>query len=280
MHGREYMEEKGKSRYRVLVFDLDGTLTNSQKKVSARTREAVVRAREAGCEIVIASGRPVDGLMPIARELSMDRLGGYAVALNGATIIDCCTGRPVYQKGIPRELIPGLCRYAREHDIPLLTYVPGREITDHPDHPEVIKEAKWNNLPLSYTEDFEAAVPDPVENIMLIDDAEPLKKACEELNRLYGDRLTIYCSSPTFMEVLPLGVHKAGALEIVLKQLGRKTEEMMAFGDAVNDREMLQMAGLGVCMANGDKEALAAADYVTASNDEDGVAQALEKFVL
>lgn len=266
--------------YRVLAFDLDGTLTNSQKKVSERTKEAVMRAREAGCEIVLASGRPVDGIMPIARELSMDILGGYVIGLNGAIIIDCQTGETVYEKEISRELIPGICRYARERGIPLLTYVPGGEISDHPEHSEVIREAKWNGLPLRYTEDFEANIPNPVENIMLIDYAEPLQKACEELNQLYGDRLTIYCSSPCFLEVLPLGIHKAGSLEIVLKWLGYEKEQLMAFGDAVNDQEMLEMAGMGICMANGDEAAKAAADYVTASNDEDGIALALEKFIL
>ncbi|MCI8564738.1 MAG: HAD family phosphatase [Lachnospiraceae bacterium] len=272
--------EKRDNPYRVLVFDLDGTLTNSQKKVSERTREALTRARLAGCEIVLASGRPIDGVMPIARELSMDRLGGYVVALNGAVIIDCRTGKTVYEKAIPRELIPGICRYAREHGIPLLTYVPGAEISDHPEHPEVIREAQWNGLPLRHVEDFEKNIPDPVENIMLIDNPEPLEKACRELNRLYGSQLTIYRSSPCFLEVLPLGVHKAGSLEVVLGWLGYEKRQMMAFGDAVNDREMLEMAGMGVCMANGDEAARAAADYVTASNDEDGVALALERFVL
>ena len=271
---------KKKSPYRVLVFDLDGTLTNSQKEVSGRTREAVMRARAAGCEIVLASGRPVDGIMPVARTLSMDTQGGYVIGLNGAVIVDCRSGQPVYEKEIPRRFLPGICRYAREHEIPLLTYVPGGEISDRPEHPEVIREAKWNNLPLIYAEDFEASIPDPVENIMLIDHPGPLQRACEELNRLYGEELTIYCSSPCFMEVLPKGVHKAGGLEVVLRRLGYEREQMAAFGDAVNDVEMLRLAGLGVCMGNGDEAARAAADYVTASNDEDGVALALEKFVL
>lgn len=266
--------------YRVLAFDLDGTLTNSQKQVTERTRAAVWRARELGCKIVLASGRPIDGIRPVAKTLEMDRLGGYIVALNGAVIIDCQTGERLYDAPIPRELISGICEYGRIHNVPMLTYVPGGEITNRPDHPQIIREASCNALPLIYTEDFEAAIPDPVENIMYIDEPEPLAKNCEELNALYGDQLNIYRSDPCFMEILPLGIHKAGGLEKILEILGYEKEQMMAFGDALNDLEMLAFAGMGVCMANGAEEVREAADYVTASNDEDGVALALEKFVL
>lgn len=268
-----------RSPYTVLAFDLDGTLTTSEKTVSEKTREAIYRACQMGCQIVLASGRPVDGIMPIATTLQLDRLGGYIVALNGAVVVDCRTGERLVDIAIPRDLIPGICTYAREHDVPMLTYVPGAEITDHPNHPEIIHEAWCNGLPLVYVEDMERGMPDPVENIMFIDFVEPLNRYCRELNELYGDRLTIYCSSPTFMEILPLGVHKAGGLEKVLEILGYEKEQMMAFGDGGNDIEMLAFAGLGVAMANGSEAARAAADYVTASNDEDGVALALERFI-
>lgn len=266
--------------YRVLAFDLDGTLTNSQKQVTQRTKETIRRCIEAGCVAVLASGRSVDGIMPVAKALELDRLGGYIVALNGARITDCRTGECLWDVPIPRELLPDLCRYIRENGLPALTYVPGGEITNRPDHPQIIREAACNALPLIYVEDFEASLPDPVENIMVIDYPEPLKEACEEMNALFGDRLTIYRSDPCFMEVLPMGVHKAGGLEEILKILGCEMSEMIAFGDGVNDLEMIASAGLGVCMANGADEVKAAADYVTASNDEDGVALALERFVL
>lgn len=274
------MEQRTPPPYRVLAFDLDGTLTNSEKKVTRRTKEAIDRARERGCEIVLSSGRPVEGIWPVVKTLEMDRLGGYVVALNGAVILDCRTGRRLYEKGIPRDLLPGICEYGRSHGLPMLTYVPGGEITNRPDHPGVLREAYNNGMTPTYVEDFEASLPDPVEDIMYIDEPEVVAKACRELNALYGDRLNIYPSEPCFLEILPHGTNKALGLEKVLELLGCGREQLMAFGDEVNDLEMLRFAGFGVCMGNGAGEAKEAADYVTASNEEDGVALALEKFIL
>ncbi len=107
---------------KVLALDLDGTLTNSQKEVTPRTRAALDAAIAKGGTIVLASGRPTAGVLPLAKELGLDNMGGCILAYNGGKIVDCATGAALYQKLLAPEFVPQLCRFAAEQDVALLTY--------------------------------------------------------------------------------------------------------------------------------------------------------------
>ena len=107
---------------RVLALDLDGTLTNDEKKVTPRTRAALDAAVAKGVTIVLASGRPTAGIMPLAKDLGLDKKGGCILAYNGGAIIDCKTGETLYQKRLDPDMVPKLCAFAAEQDIAILTY--------------------------------------------------------------------------------------------------------------------------------------------------------------
>lgn len=267
-------------KYRVLALDLDGTLTNSQKVITPVTQAALEKAMDKGVKILLASGRPAVGVWPLARQLELDKRGGYILAYNGGQIIDCGTGRTLFQQQVPQQVVGPLCAFAREYGIAALTYNDRGIVTEHPEDQYVQLECRINHVPAIGVEDLAAEVSYPVTKFLLTGEGEYLAKLVPVAQERFAGVLNIFRSEPFFMEATPPGIEKGAALERLLSQLGLVREQLMACGDGLNDMPMLRYAGLGVAMANAQPEAKQAADAVTLSNDEDGVAAAVEKYLL
>ena len=249
--------------YRMIVLDLDGTLTNSQKVITERTKKALFEAQERGVKVVLASGRPTYGVVPLARELELGKYGSYILSFNGGRITNCKTKEVIYQRTIPSEMVPELIDLAKQYQVDFLTYEGERILSNNPNNPYVKIEAKINHMPVERVEN-------PKEAIVV----EP--KVQEATHGL----LSVYRSEPFFLEIMPKGVDKAASLERLLECTGIKREEMIACGDGFNDLSMIQFAGLGVAMENAQPLVKQSADFITTSNDEDGVAKVVEQFLL
>ena len=143
---------------RVLALDLDGTLTNDEKKVTPRTRAALDAAVAKGVTIVLASGRPTAGIMPLAKDLGLDKKGGCILAYNGGAIIDCKTGETLYQKRLDPDMVPKLCAFAAEQDIAILTYNKEGVVTERPEDEWAAREGFTCHLPMIQVEDLAAYV--------------------------------------------------------------------------------------------------------------------------
>ena len=267
--------------YKMIVLDLDGTLTNREKKITPRTKEALMEAEKRGILVVLASGRPTQGIDHLAEELELNKYGGYILAFNGGLIIDCATGQPVSSVLLPQQINRKIMKLAEEHRVNILTYENDTILTKKKDDPYVELEAKINSLAIRELEDMEEYVAGlTVPKFLMVDDGgylatvEPLVKAA------LGRDFSVYRSEPFFLEILPKGIDKAQRLEVLLGILGISREEMIACGDGYNDLTMIQYAGLGIAMENAVFPVRKAADYITASNEEDGVALAVEKFLL
>ncbi len=264
-------------KYRLLAFDLDGTLTNSEKKITERTRAALYEARNKGAAIALASGRPVYGIMPLAKELELDTYGGYILAYNGGCIIDCSNMDIVYDKKLPANLVGKICRFAKEAGLTIMTYE-GDMIVASGDNEYLREEARINNLPVKIVDDMEKYVTFDVNKFLITEHPDVINSHIEDV-RAHFPELNVFTSAPFFMEIVPQGIDKAEALSSLLGKLKLEKEELAAFGDGNNDISMIKYAGCGVAMANASKDCLLAADVVTVSNDEDGVAVILEKMM-
>lgn len=268
-----------KPRYQVLALDLDGTLTNSKKEVTPVTRAALKRAALAGVKIVLASGRPVMGIWPLARDLEMDRLDGYILAGNGSQVFSCKTGETIYTSAIPHECIAHIERIATQFDVAALCYDDKGVITSRPDDHYVGIEAYNNALPISYVPSLSDAITWAVPKMMVVGQPENLQKCCACAQQFFRDQISVFMSEAYFMECTSLGNSKASGLERLLNHLGLEKDTLMACGDAFNDLPMLEYAGLSVAMGNSYPEVLKACHVVTATNDEDGVARAIYKYI-
>ena len=124
-------------KYKLIVLDLDGTLTNSKKVITARNREALIRVQEQGIRLVLASGRPTYGIVPLANELRMNEFGGFILSYNGGEIINWETKEMMYENVLPNDIVPMLYESARAHHLSILTYDEAEIVTEHPQDPYV-----------------------------------------------------------------------------------------------------------------------------------------------
>ena len=266
--------------YHMVVLDLDGTLTNSEKKVTERTKKALTDYMEHGGTVVLASGRPTYGIIPLARELHLDTSGGYILSFNGGQIISCEKNEVIYQKELPSGVPKLLGEKAKEHDVGILTYEGDHIVTETPENIYAQKESFINKMPIQKIEDFSSYVNFPVTKCLMVADGDYLARVEEQLKMELGSRYSILRSEPYFLEIMPEGIDKAQSLERLLAHVGIERKEMAAFGDGFNDRSMLVYAGLGVAMGNAQEPVKEAADYIAPTNDEDGVAWVIEHMIM
>lgn len=267
-------------KFKLLVLDLDGTLTNAKKEITPRNREVLIRAQEQGIRLVLASGRPTYGIAPLADELQLDRFGGYILAYNGGEIIDWKSRKTVYHKVLPDEVIPYLYTCAHQNGLAILSYNGESILTESPDDLYVEKEAFLNKMPVCPTTDFLGDLRLPVPKCLIVGNPSRLIAVESEISLQLQGQISVYRSEPYFLELVPLGIDKAQSLAILLEKLNIAREEMIAIGDGYNDLSMIKYAGMGIAMANAQEPVKQAADYVTLSNEEDGVAAAVEQFLL
>ncbi|MEE0801503.1 MAG: Cof-type HAD-IIB family hydrolase [Gemmiger sp.] len=267
-------------QYQVLALDLDGTLTNEAKVITPRTKAALLAAADRGVRIVLASGRPTVGIQPLAKELELDRRGGCILSYNGGKIIDCKTGQTLVQHAFPPDLIGTVCTFARYWNVVPLTYDSNGIVTENASSPYVAEEARINKIPVREVPDLPAEIHWTINKLLLTGDPVDMPHVEELMQQEFAGKLSIYRSAPFFIETMPLGVEKSASLALLLKTLGLGRENLMACGDGWNDLPMIQFAGLGVAMGNAVPPVKAAADYVTADNEHDGVGLAVEKFIL
>lgn len=265
--------------YKLIVLDLDGTLTNAQKKITPHTRETLMRAQQQGIRLVLASGRPTYGIVPLADELKLGEFGGYILSYNGGEIINWETKEMIYDNVLPDEVVPILYETAREHGLTILTYDGADIITEDSQNPYVRKEAFLNKMTVRETNDFLTDITLPVAKCLIVGDADRLIPLESELRLRLQGRINVFRSEPYFLELVPQGIDKALSLSVLLEKTRIRREEVMAIGDGFNDLPLIRFAGLGVAMGNAQEPVKKAADYITLSNEEDGVAAALEHFI-
>lgn len=264
--------------FRAIALDLDGTLTNHDKVVTPRTRQALLKAQEQGAIIILASGRPTYGIVPVAECLELEKRGGYILSYNGGNIVNAKTGEKLFSQFLPDAVIPILYKYAQEKNHALLGYAGNEIITEMPDDPYVKEESRINKMNIRKVDNLlDALEPHPTKLLMTGDPTDMIK-AEEELVEILGEKMDIFRSAPFFLELVPKGIDKAQSLLRLLAKINLTPADLIAFGDGYNDLSMLKLAGVGVAMANAAPEVRADADYVTLSNEEDGVAAALLHF--
>lgn len=268
-------------KYKLLVLDVDGTLLNEAKEISKRTLAALLKVQQMGVRIVLASGRPTYGLLPLAKSLELGNYGGYLVSYNGCQIISAQNGEILFERRINPELVPYLEKKARKNNFALLTYHDDTLVTDSPENRHVQREAALNNLQIIREDEFSTGIDfAPCKCVLVSDDEEALIDLEAYWKKRLDGTMDVFRSERYFLEVVPCGIDKANTLGALLDMLKVKRDEVMAIGDGVCDVTMIQLAGMGVAMGHSPESVKACADYVTVSNEDDGVAQAVEKAIL
>lgn len=264
--------------YQMLVLDIDGTLTTSEKKISPATQEALLKLQKEGIYVVLASGRPTAGILPYAKELKLHEFGNYILSYNGARILNLKTNEIIYDKTLPANVIPLLYEEAISSKTGLISYEGDGAIAATPIDKYMEYEAHINRIPIREVPDFPSYVTFPVNKCLMTGEPEHLVSVEERLKKQFHGLLNIYRSEPYFLEIMPQNIDKAASLQKLLGALGLTQNQMICCGDGYNDVSMIEFAGVGVAMANAQDVVKDAADFITGSNNEDGIVAVIEKY--
>lgn len=266
---------------KILVLDIDGTLTTSKKDISPATKEAIFKLQEDGGIAAIATGRPTSGTNWLAEALRFKDYNGYVLSYNGARVVRCSDGAILYNHAFPAQYIPEIYAFALEHNVGLITYdLQDNVITGTRRDQYMELESRINNLKIFDVDNFVKAIQFPVNKLLISGEPEVLAPLTTELQNRYRGVLNVYRSEPFFLEILPPAIDKAHALERLLPSIGISREECVCAGDGYNDISMIEFAGIGVAMGNAQAEVKEKADVITLTNDEDGLVPIIEKYFL
>jgi Cof subfamily protein (haloacid dehalogenase superfamily) len=269
------------SNFKMIALDLDDTVLMSDLSISKRTRNVVKKALQAGIIVVIATGRVPGALKDYVKVLGINKQEGYLICGNGTIIMDSRTEKIIDESRLPPkaalaafDLIDAEGFAVQIYDEDSIIVSRRNEFFDT-DH-------KLTGMNQIIPDDFRSVlVRDGTRKMVVSADPMLLKPLEEILVNVVGSRLTLFTSKPYYLEILPPGCDKGAALATIAGKLGIKKEDVMAFGDSMNDEAMIRWAGCGVAMCNGDDRVKDVARLVTEkTNDEDGVAEIIERYVI
>lgn len=274
---------------KAIVLDIDGTLLNTGKIISEKTKQALIAAQEKGIKVILASGRPTTGMLELAEQLEMTKYEGFLVSYNGARVTDCLTKEVLFNQAMSIETGQAILEHLKKFDvIPMIDkedYLYVNDVysgmLDLPDGAfNIIEyEARGGNFKLSEIDDLAAFATFPINKILIAAQPEYLQKIAPALHAPFDEIVTAAFSAPFYFEFTDKGIDKAKALHTVFPEMGIHSENIIAFGDGHNDRSIIEYAGIGVAMGNAVDALKEIADDVTLSCDEDGIAAGLEKYL-
>ena len=287
--------------YKLVAIDLDGTMLNQYGMVTEKTKNAIKKTIEKGIDVIIASGRPIDSIKTIAKEIGSEK---FFIAGNGALIYDIQKDEIIYDKFLPKEKVLEIIKICEENSISYNVYTDKTILATSLKYnvlyyqKENLKKEESKKTKISIVENMYEYVKNKNEDRFLkitICDEDKLifqsimrkLKQIEKIEVLevsHMSRKTITQGTQEikieyyYTEISSENVDKYDAIQYLAEKLNIKNEEIIAIGDNINDKKMIEKSGLGIAMKGSSPDVIEISDYVTDSNDEDGVANALERF--
>ena len=263
---------------KAIFLDLDGTLNNDQKVITPRTLAALMAAQERGVRLVLASARPSPGLHKERDILQLQKHGGVLMSYNGGRIVDAATDKVLYKTAMDINQTKAVLRFLEKLPVtPILDDGKQFYVTDKNGY-KVDYECKNNRMVCAEVENLaEFLVFAPIKILMSVA-PEKLPRVQKEIADFLPKELAVVQTAPFYLEVIPAAINKGQGVFDTCASLGIDPADTVAFGDAENDIPMLKAAGIGVAMGNAAPNVKTAANAVTATNNEDGIAAWLEQY--
>ncbi|MDE7213504.1 MAG: Cof-type HAD-IIB family hydrolase [Anaeroplasmataceae bacterium] len=260
-------------------IDLDGTLFDNKKNISNENKLAIKRAKENGCRIIIATGRPYNGVLPVLKELDLISDSDYVICYNGAKVFNTKSMELIFSNTISGADVKKLYKESKRLNTYFHAFRKNEELITDVNNPYTDVEVRINKI-IDHIIDFNALKDeDEFLKCMMVGEGTILDEAIIHLNPIYKENYSIVRSASIFLEFLNPSTNKGTALEALAAYLDIKIADTMAIGDAGNDLAMIEKAGIGVAMKNSFPEVKKVANFITTSNEDSGVAKALNQLV-
>lgn len=262
---------------RFIAIDLDDTLLRDDNTVSERTIEAIKAVREKGIHVVICTGRMYETAEPVGRALHMGDLP--MILYSGGCIQRIESGEMLYENPMSLEATNRIMELSKEHNWYLQMYIDD-ELLIHHETEQAIAYAKATGATPHYLGDAFYDVPKGPLKILMIDKQEVLDEAADIITKELGSEIQAMRSKTTYLELIKKGCSKGDAMLAMAKELGIGAEHIMAIGNSQNDISMMEAAAVSVAVGNAEENVKALAHIITDTNNDDGVAKVLEKYIL
>lgn len=265
--------------YKMIFIDMDDTMLNSNLTISEGNKKAILKAVDNGIKVVICTGRTIHSVDKYISELGLKDENTFLICLNGGAIYNSLSGKSILQKTFEKDYYDIIFKAAHRFKVDIQAYYDKEfmleSVTERTGKYRII-----NNLPdITIIENL-LEYNGPLTKILLNGDHNVLTEVAGYLEEKINGKLNMFFSKPEYLEFTVVGASKGSTMLELADMFNVTAEEIIAMGDSFNDLHMIQLAGLGVAMKNGEEEVKNNANYVTENtNDGDAVKEVLDKFV-
>jgi len=265
---------------KLIALDIDDTLLNSKGKITAATKKALDKALDQGIKVVLCSGRPLAGVTPYLQELNINGDEQYVITYNGG-LVETVAGKVLSRKILDNKEYRRIVKYVTDNHMPYYVLDDQSKVyTSDKDVNRIAVIQAWENqsgilirTPDELPADFE------ITKAAIVGEKEQLDQFEAPVKKEFSDSAYVVRAADNFLEVMNKTANKGTGLETLTEILGLDPSEVIVFGDEQNDLPMFDFAGTAVAMGNGSDLAKSHATHVTDTNDNDGIAKALDKYV-
>ncbi len=262
--------------YKLVAIDIDDTLITDDKRITPATAAAIRQATEQGVHVTLATGRMFASAKEIAKQLE---LNVPIITYQGSLIKTAIDEQVLYERHVPQDIAAAVFQYCEDNELHIQAYH-NDQLFAKTVNKKLLDYCALSDVPYHIEPEIAKLAALPLNKIIIIEDPQVLDRIKPELERRFGGRVHLTKSKPNFLEFLHPEGTKGQALKVLAEQFDCPLEQTIAIGDSWNDIDLLQTAGLGVAMANAVPALKEAADYVTLSNNEEGVKHVFEKYIL
>lgn len=272
-----------------LVLDLDGTLLDNDKKINPLTKDALITVQQNGVRLILASGRPLTGIIPYSKELEMEQYDGIIISHNGAVVTGCKSWSTIMSHEIPMDLSSTLLNHLDSFDVITMlcddTYLYVKDAynctikINNTDFNIIQYEARGGNFLIQEVRSFSELSSLPLNKILIAGNADYLLQHHIQISEPVSNKLSHVFTAPFYYEFTALNVDKASSLDTLMKSLNLSSEGILAFGDGHNDISLIKYAGIGIAMDNAVASLKEASNDITLSNTNNGIVVSLHKYL-
>lgn len=265
------------NNYKLIATDMDDTLLNKEHVISQENKQAIIDIQKKGVKFVLASGRPTYAMVDFAKDLEMEKYGGFLLGFNGGEIVDISKGETIFEQALSFEDIKTIYKEAIDRELSFLFYT-GDTIYANELNIYTGEEVELTGMKYKKIENIDLVDVENTIKCMILGEPAKLTEAQKEIHVKYFDKYVVNISKPIFMEFTSKGINKGLSIKRLCDNIGIDTENIICVGDSYNDLSMLQIAGLPIAVENAREELKQVSKFITSSNNEHALKKLIEEF--